>query len=506
LATTLRILRDCPACALALLAVVIHLYASGGYGYFRDELYFIVCGEHPDWGYVDQPPLIPLVAAAMHRWFAPSLVMLRLVPALAHGATIVLTGETARLLGGGRWSQAVAGLAVLCAPVYLATGTILSTDALQPLAWLFCGYALIRILRDGDERWWPALGIAVGVALLTKYMIGFWLVALAVGLLVTQPARVVARPGPYVAAAIAALIVLPNVWWQAAHGWPFLEIGRVGATEKNVALPPVEFLRAEIRELNGAAGPLWLAGLVAFAGWRVFAGLRGFAIGFVLLLAAMVVLHAKPYYPSGAYPLLFAGGAVALEAWIASHLARAVYTVAIAANGLLVAPFVLPILPVEQFLAYQEWLGATPRADEHDRLGRLPQYYADMFGWPELAALVERAYRSLSAEEQSRAVFLGDNYGEAAAVDVFGAAWHLPAAISGNNQYFLWGPRGHDGSVVIRLGRTRDDLLKAYTSVEPAGVFDDPWAMPGETGRTLWICRGRKVKLDLAWPGFRRYR
>jgi 4-amino-4-deoxy-L-arabinose transferase-like glycosyltransferase len=506
LASTLRTLRDRPAWALALLAVAIHLYASGGYGYFRDELYFIVCGEHADWGYVDQPPLIPLLAAAMHRWFAPSLVMLRLLPALAHGATIALTGETARLLGGARWSQTVAGLAVLCGGVYLATGTILSTDAVQPLAWLFCGYALIRILRDGDERWWPALGVMVGVALLTKYMIGFWLVALAVGLLATQPARVLARPGAYVAAAIAGIIVLPNVLWQAAHGWPFLEIGRVGATDKNLVLSPVAFLRAEIREVNGATLPLWLGGLVAFAVWRRFAALRGFAIGFVVLLAAMFVLHAKPYYPAGAYPLLFAGGAVALEAWIAARVVRAIYAVAIAANGLLVAPFVLPILPVEQFAAYQDWLGATPHPMEHEQLGRLSQYYADMFGWPELAALVGRAYQSLPPDEKARAVFLGDNYGEAAAVDVLGAAWHMPAAISGNNQYFLWGPRGHDGSVVIRLGRNRDDLLKSYASVEPAGVFDDPWAMPGETGRTLWICRGRKVPLDVAWPSFRRYR
>jgi 4-amino-4-deoxy-L-arabinose transferase-like glycosyltransferase len=137
----------------------------------------------------------------MHRWFAPSLVMLRLVPALAHGATIALTGETARLLGGGRWSQVAAGLAVLCGGVYLGTGTLLSTEALQPLTWLFCGYALIRILRDGDERWWLALGVVAGVALLTKYMIGFWLVALAVGLVATQPARVLARPVAYAAAA-----------------------------------------------------------------------------------------------------------------------------------------------------------------------------------------------------------------------------------------------------------------------------------------------------------------
>jgi hypothetical protein len=225
-----------------------------------------------------------------------------------------------------------------------------------------------------------------------------------------------------------------------------------------------------------------------------------------VLMLAMIVLHAKPYYPAGAYPLLFAGGAVALEAWIASHVVRAAYAGAVALNGLVVAPFVLPILPVEQFAAYQEWLGVVPQPQEHDRLGRLSQYYADMFGWPELAALVGRAYQSLPPGEKAQAVFLGDNYGEAAAIDVLGAPWNLPPAISGNNQYFLWGPRGHDGSVVFRLARNPDQLLQAYASVQAAGVFDNPWAMPGETGRTLWICRGRKVPLDVAWPEFRRYR
>jgi len=504
--SVLRGFRDRPACALGLLAIAIHLYASGGYGYFRDELYFIVCGEHPDWGYVDQPPLVPLIAAAMHRWFAPSLVMLRLPSALAHGATIALTGETARLLGGGRWAQAVAALAVLCGGVYLATGTILITDMLQALSWVFCGYALVRILRDGEERWWLPLGVVAGVALLSKYMIGFWLVALAVGLVATQPRRVLLRPGPYVAALIAGVIVLPNVLWQAAHGWPFLEIGRVGATEKNLVLSPVEFFRAELREINGTSMPLALAGLAAFAFWRRFAALRGFAIAALVLFAAMLPLHAKPYYPAGAYPLWFAGGAVALEAWIAALALRTAYAVAIAANGLLVAPFVLPVLPVERFAAYQSWLGATPHPMEHEQVGRLSQYYADMFGWPHLAALVGQVYQSLSPEEQAKAVFLGDNYGEAAAVDVLGTPWHLPPAISGNNQYFLWGPRGHDGSVVIRLGRTREELLQAYASVEAVGVYEDPWAIPDETGRTLWLCRGRKVPLTVAWPNFRRYR
>ncbi|HXP75677.1 MAG TPA: glycosyltransferase family 39 protein, partial [Stellaceae bacterium] len=141
-----------PGWLLAAVALLAHLYGSGGYGYFRDELYFIVCGERLDWGYVDQPPLIPLVAVVMHRLLAPSLVMLRLVPALAHAATVALAAETARLLDGGRWAQGMAALAMLIAGILLGIGTILTTNALEPPAWLASGYILIRIVRGGDRR------------------------------------------------------------------------------------------------------------------------------------------------------------------------------------------------------------------------------------------------------------------------------------------------------------------------------------------------------------------
>jgi hypothetical protein len=494
-----------PGWSLALVALAIHLYASSGYGYFRDELYFIVCGGRPDWGYVDQPPLVPLIAWLMQTLFPGSLVMLRLVPALAHAGTIVLTAETARLLGGLRWAQALAGLSVLVGGVYLAEGTLLVTDVFQPLSWLFIGYALIRLLREPDERWWYAIGIASGVALLSKYMLAFWLVALGVGLLATPSRRLFTRPKLYIAVAITGFIVLPNVLWQAAHDWPFLEIGRVAATGKNIALSPLQFIAAEIETLNMATAPVWLAGLAAFAFWRRFADLRCFAIAFITLTAMMIAMHGKPYYPAGAYPLLFAGGAVALEAWLAPMAVRVALTSAIAVIGVIGAPFALPILPVERFVAYQAMLGRTPKPLEQSPVGRLPQIFSDMFGWPELAALVGRAYQGLPENDRRRAVFLANNYGEAAAIDVFGAAWHLPPAISPHNMYFLWGARGHDGSVVIRLGGTRDALLKTYDSVEPAGAFDDPWAMPYETGRTVWICRGRKVPLDVAWPKLRNY-
>lgn len=472
---------------------------------FRDELYFIACGDHPAWGYVDQPPLIPLIAALLHQLFPHSLVMLRLPSALGHAATIALTAETARVLGGGRWAQALAALCVLTGIDFLGAGTLLTTDAVQSLAWLFCGYALIRIIRDQNERWWLAIGAVAGIALLTKYMLAFWLVALGIGLLATPARRSFARPQLYLGAALGLLIVLPNVIWQAVHGFPFLEIGRVAATGKNVALPPLVFLHKEIDALNTMTAPIWIAGLGAFALWPRFAAYRGFALAFVVLIAAMIALHAKPYYPMGAYPLLLAGGAVALEAWISARVVRVALPAVIAVWGTLGVPFVVPVLPVEQFAAYQARLGVTQDSSDRSPLGVLQQNYADMFGWPELAALVERAYRSLSPDEQARAVFLGENYGEAAAVDVLSEPRGKPPAISGHNNYYLWGPLGHDGSVVIRLGGNRETLLRAYASVEKVGVLESPWAMPTERGKTLWICRGRRRSLQDDWSSFRHY-
>src|SRR5262249_32280699 len=214
----------------------------------------------------------------------------------------------------------------------------------------------------------------------------------------------------------------------------------------------------------------------------------------------------KPYYVVGAIPILFAGGAVTLEAWLASRWRRAAITAVVVALGAIGAPFALPIVPIETFAAYQTSLGIAPKPDQQGgRIGPVPQYYADMFGWPELAAQIAEIFHSLPPEEQKRAVFLGNNYGEAAAIDVLGAPLGLPPAISGHNNYFLWGPRGHDGSAVIRLGGRKENLLKAYASCDSAGTFEHKGAMPYETGQTIWVCRNRNPPTDQAWDSFKHY-
>jgi Dolichyl-phosphate-mannose-protein mannosyltransferase len=496
-------LLDHPAATLGLATVGLHLWANGSYGYFRDELYFIVCGRHPAWGYTDQPPLVPLIAAASDAAFH-SLRGLRLVPALASAATVALAACAARVLGGRLYARWLAGLVVLASGTLPFWGVVLETDTLQPLAWLAIAMCVIMAEQHDEPRWLIAAGAIGGVAFLAKYTVALFLASVAVGLLVTPQRRLLAGWRAWAAVLIAVGIAAPNLLWQAANGWPFVAHTAVLAETKNIALSPLLFLAQQVLALGPASAPIWLAGLAAFAFFPRFIPYRWVAVSWVFMIAAAVVGHARPYYLAPAYPLLTAGGAVALEAWL-PRLAKPAMVGFVLASWAVTAPFVIPVLPIKSFIAYQQWIGVMPSTGERLKLGVLPVYYADMFGWPELAEVVGKAYQALPSEDRKHAVFFGRNYGEAAAIDFFGAPWGLPPAISGHENYFLWGPRGHDGSVMLIYAESRDELLEQFRSVEPAGQLNNPLGLPEESGLTLWLCRDRLEPLPTAWPRLHHY-
>ena len=492
-----------PELVLGLATLALHLWVNGSYGYFRDELYFIVCGRHPAWGYTDQPPLTPFIAAASQAAFH-SLHGLRLVPALAGAGTVALTAYAARALGGGLYARWLAGLAVLAGGGLQLVGVILATDTLQPLAWLAIALLIVKAERDEARGLWLAAGIIAGLAFLAKYTVAYYLASVAIGLLLTPERRLLAHSEPWAAAAIALAIASPNLVWQAENGWPFVLHTSVLAAEKNIPMSPGAFLAQEVLTLGPASAPVWIAGLAAFAHWRPFARMRWVAISWGVMIALAVIGRGRPYYVAPAYPLLMAGGAAALEAWL-PRAARIALAAFVLIGGVATAPLFLPVLPVETFIAYERWLGIKPSTGEKLKLGALPQYYADMFGWPEIAEAVGKVYQALPPEDRRRAVFFGWNYGDAAAVDVFGARFGLPPAISGHENYFLWGPRGADGSVVLVFGGTRDRLLNAFRSVEPVARVDNPLAMPEESGQTLWLCRDMLEPIEKVWQRLRHF-
>ncbi len=494
-----------PSILMGLATLVIHVVAGGRYAFFRDELYFIVCGQRLAWGYVDQPPLIPFLSRIMWNLSGGSHFVFSLFPALVMAVTVALTAEFARSLGGGRFAQFLAALSAFGAPVLLGDGTLFSTETLQPLLWLGGSWCIVMLAQTGNQKWWLAFGAIVGVSFLNKYLIGLYGVGILVGILATPLRKSFLRPWLWAGVALALAIMAPNLLWQYNHGWPFAEIAKAANQWKNVALPPLAFLGQEVLLAGPLGLPIWLAGLWAFGIKPRFTEYRALAVCYVVMFALTVVLHGKTYFLAGIYPTLFAGGAVLLALKVRSTTIRAIYASIVACAVLVFVPITVPVLPVQSFISYAKFLGVSPSESASEKMasGVLPQYYADMFGWKEMAEKVAAVYNALPPEERAKAVFFGHNYGEAAAIDIYGRPLGLPPAVSGQNSYYLWGPMGNDGSVVIVLTNDLTELRKEYQSVSIEGSLDNPYAMPYETNISIVVASGLKVPFD--WSRLKHY-
>jgi hypothetical protein len=494
---------------LGLLKLLVQLLAIHAYGYFRDELYYIACSDHLAWGYVDQPPLsIALLWLNRHLW-GDSLGALRMPPALAGAAVVILTGLLAHELSGGRFAQALAAASVIVAPVYLAIHHYYSMNAFDILFWTVAAYLVVLIIKTEQPWLWPALGLVIGLGLENKLSV-LWLAAgLVAGLVLTPERRFLRTRGPWVAAMLALVLFLPHLLWQIRTGWPTLEFIRNATAEKMVALSPLRFLAEQWLMMQPLTLPIWLTGLLALLFLPALKPFR--SLGFLYLTVLFILLlngKSRPEYLSPAYPILLAAGAVVIERELRRvnrpWIGPAGLAILLLGGGL-TAPFALPILPVERFIAYQNRLGVRPANSEVSELGELPQFYADMFGWPQMAATVAAVYRSLPREQQSGCVVITDNYGEAAAIDFFGKAYGLPPAISSHNNYGLWGPGHWSGQVAIVLARSSTRLATGFRQVTRVGTIRSRYAMPFETELPVFVCRGLRGNPAVLWPQIRHY-
>jgi len=510
--------------AVAAAVLVFHLVLFDRYGWFRDELYYLACGAHPGWGYVDHPPLIGWIAALLRATLGDSLFAVRLLPALAVAALVPLTAAVARRLGGGAFAQTLAALCAALAPIYLALGSYLSMNAFDLLFWAAAWWCAVRALDvpssgAGDSaaagRWWLAFGAIAGVGLLNKVSVLFLGFGIAAGLLLAAVYRPEARRALrdrrlWLGGVLSLLLFSPHLIWQQLHGWPTLDFMDHARRYKIVVLSPGQFLGEQVL-LIAPALPVVIAGLVFLLTDRRSRALRPLGWAVPAILALLMVAGSKAYYAGPAYSLLFAAGAVAVEAWSGRLVRGATWGLrgAVAALlivvGVAVAPIARPVLPVESFVVYARTLGVAPASGEHHEMGRLPQFFADRFGWPELAADVARVHAALPAAERSRACVFAQDYGQAGAIDRFGPALGLPPAISGHNSYFLWGPRDCDGSLVIVLGDGRDRLGELFEEVELAAVHHCDDCMPYEDELPIWVCRRLRGSLSELWPRVRHY-
>ena len=499
---------------IAAAKLVLHLLWAGGYGLFRDELYYLACARHLAWGYVDHPPLSIAVLALDRAALGDSRLAMRLVPALAGTAVVLLTGWLARELGGSRVAMVLAAIAALVAPDYLAVNHYYSMNALDTLFWTAAVCLVARILRDPPavtSRTWALLGLVVGLGLLNKASV-LWLVGgVFVGLVATRHRRLLATPGPWLALGIAAVFVAPHLVWQMDNGWPTREFVKHATEDKMAAVSPLSFLRAQVDDMHPLNALLWVPGLAALLAWKRLAAFRPLGLAYVAIFALLVINQkSRPGYLAPMYPVLFAAGSVFFEEltrrrrWIAPAFAALLVL-----TGAVIAPMALPVLPIETYVAYAAALGQTPASEEKKEMGPLPQFYADMFGWREMTDAVSQVATSLTPEERAHAVVRANDYGQAGAFQRFGR--DLPPVACGHNSYWLWGPGDPSPDVEVRLLGQADDegdhswMSVVYGECERRGAFENPWVMPYENHLGIYVCRRPIEPLGERWPKVKHY-
>ena len=464
--------------------------ASGRYGYHRDELYFLEAGRHPAFGYLDQPPLTPLVARAASELFGDSLVGLRLASAVAAGVVVLLAGLIAREFGGGRGPQVLAAVCTGVSSILLAVGHLLSTSTFDLLAWAALSWLTVRALRDGGRAWlW--VGLVAGIGLQNKTLVAFLLVGLAVGVVAVGPRAVLRSPWPWAAAAVMLLLWAPNLVWQAANGWPQLALSAaIASGSSGTSEPWYLFLPFQLVLVSPLLVPVWVAGLWRLASDPLLRPYRAFAVAYPLLAAVFMATGGKPYYLAGLYPVLLAAGAEPVLRRVragTSAARRALLGLAIVLSAAMNAVLMLPLVPVEQ-------LATTPIVDINYDAG-------ETVGWPGFVRTVATVHAGLPEPERAGAVVLTRNYGQAGAVDQLGGELALPQAYSGHNSYADWGPPPDSATTAIVVGYEQQALERWFGTCRDAARIDNGVDLENEEqGTPVRVCTHLRAPWTQLWP------
>jgi len=437
---------------IAAAVALAHILTNGRYGFHRDELQFLSDARHLDWGFVAYPPLTPFVEHIGMSLFGLSLIGLRLFSVLAQAAAIGVTGLMAGELGGGRRARCAAALAVALSPLPLFEGTEFQYTTYDYLWWVLAAYFIIRLLRTENPRWWLAIGATLGLGLLTKYAIAFYIAGILAGILFT-PARSALRSAWFWAGvALTALICLPNLLWLVHHdfiSYHFLQ--HIHARDVGRGRAEGFFRDQFLVCVNLAAAPLWIVGLAGYIFNRRY---RMLAFMYLVPVAAFAFSQGRGYYTAAAYPMLLAMGAVVCERWLQvlprafSRSVLAVWCSGLALVGAYVCAVVLPIAS-----------GGPLRAFALGHNGDL----REEIGWNELVHTVAQVRDSLPPEERAHLGITTANYGEYGAIEILGSAYGLPAPIGTTNSEWLRGFPTQQPTALIVLGLRREQADALFT-------------------------------------------
>jgi hypothetical protein len=482
----------------ALVSLGLHLLRHPAYGFHRDEMLYLAMGDHLELFRMQFPPMIAILAQAARALPLDLLSAVRLLAALASATLPILTAIICREMGGGRRAQLLAALAVLVAPLFLRAGGLFQPVVFEQLWWCLTALALVKLLAGKDRRWWLVAGAAIGMSALTKFSIVF----LGAGLLVAialSPLRLDLRTRwPWLGAAVAGILALPSLSGQITWGWPFFAQARALQATQLGHVDPIGFVLGQFLML-GPGGPLWLVGLVALLATPTLRPFRPLGVLALTVFLLLLATHGKDYYFGSLHPLLIAAAAAIIGRWLEQRGRTPVFVGALAllvVGGLALLPMGVPLLPPELMARYAAALGVTRATrTNYGRTLPLPQDFADMIGWPEQVATVAAVFRALAPEDQARAAILGNNYGRAAAVALFGRPLGLPYPISRQGDFYHWGTGGRTGEVTIIIGGTAKQWEQYWGEVSEAARSRNPWGVDEEQSVPVFVCR--RPRLDL---------
>lgn len=495
---------------LALVKLLLHFLTNGQYGYFVDELYYIAAGEHLDWGFAELPPLTPVIANISRWLLGDSLFAIRLFPAIAGALTVFLTGVMVRELGGGRFAQCLAAIAVILAPGYLFLQTVLTMNAFEPLLWMLYAYLAILILKYKAPKLWLIAGLVVGIGLMNKFSIAFFAVSLLIGFLITPARRLLFNRWLWLGCLIAVIICLPTVLWQSQHDWAFLEHQRESNLyeKKPFLQSTLDLFLQQIILVNPVAFPVWLAGLYYYLFTTDGRKYRALGWTFIVILGLFLFFEARYYYLLPIYPIFLAAGAIVFEQLFhrRRHLKSALLCLLIT-GGVILAPIGLPILPIGKLISYSNLIYRPPSLSRisKNQSAQAPWHFRAMLGWEDTVSAVAMVYHRLSLSEQSRCAILAWRYGDAGAIDFWGGDYNLPKAISGHTGYYFWGPRDHSGELVISVGGNLSFLEQRFDSVEKVATVTHEESVGIKSDLPIYQCRGIKKPLKEIWSDFKFY-
>jgi len=469
------------------------------YGYFIDEFYYIACANNPAFGYVDHPPLAPLVLTIFQFVFGTSVYAIRFLPALAAASAVFYTGILTKEIGGNKFAQFLAACSLAAMPVTIAFGTFYSMNAFEPLLAVLLLWIVVKMIESGNVKLWIYAGVIMGLGLMNKHTFGVFIIALLFAVILSRKWKLLFNKWFVIGGLIGFLIFLPNIIWQILNDFPSLEFYRNISADKNVYTPPFDFIMGQVMYVSPSIAPVWFAGTFYLLFSNRFKNYRFLSILFAgLFIFMMLSGTSRPDRLAFAYPAAFAGGAIFFENILSKFNLRLlkVPIVIFLFSGLMLSlPILMPYFSYDFSQKYTDWLGINTEL-EKGKKPPLHQILADRIGWEEKVKLVVNAYSSLSEEEKKQTIIAAGNYGQAGAIELFGKPYNLPPVACSHNNYYLWSKDRVNGSILLQLDNERDynGLKYLFDSVEIfPGKYTNNFVSDHENNLVVFICRGPKI-------------